>query len=105
MAYWILAKYTRPNTDVAWFSPSDDVVAKVNEYKDSDPAKITHYEVKESDDGLKQYIKLGFADQAESLNFLAESEVQDNENARALYLSGTTVSGSVEDFEEIEPTI
>ena len=56
MAYWVLATYTRTNTDTAWFSPSEEVVAKVNEYKDS--GKIVHYEIKESDNQLNQYIQM-----------------------------------------------
>tara|TARA_B100000073_G_scaffold118465_1_gene95887 strand:+ start:322 stop:639 length:318 start_codon:yes stop_codon:yes gene_type:complete len=105
MAYWILATYTRPNTGVSWFTPSDEIMAKVNEYKDSDPAKITHYEVKESGDQLKQYIKIGFSDQAESLNFLAEDVVQNNESARQSYIDSNPTTVIIEDREETEPTI
>ena len=102
MAYWILATYTRPNTGVSWFTPSDEIMAKVNEYKDSDPAKITHYEVKESGDQLKQYIKIGFSDQAESLNFLAEDVVQNNESARQSYIDSNPTTVIIEDREETE---
>ena len=103
MAYWILATYTRANTDTAWFSPSAEVVAKVNEYKDS--GKIEHYEIKESDDQLNQYIKIGFSNLAESLNFKKEDVVNANETARIAYGESNPVSWNVEDREDVEPTI
>ena len=103
MAYWILATYTRPSTDTAWFSPSADIITKIDEYKDS--GKIIHYEVKESIGQLEQYIKIGFSDQAESLNFLAEDVVQDNESARQSYIDSNPTTVILEDKEETEPTI
>ena len=103
MAYWILATYTRPITDTAWFSPSADIITKIDEYKDS--GKIIHYEVKESSGQLEQYIKIGFSDQAESLNFLAEDVVQDNESARQSYIDSNPRTVILEDKEETEPTI
>tara|TARA_A100000164_G_scaffold150316_1_gene133400 strand:- start:168 stop:479 length:312 start_codon:yes stop_codon:yes gene_type:complete len=103
MAYWILATYTRTNTDTAWFSPSEEVVAKVNEYKDS--GKIVHYEIKESDNQLNQYIKIGFSDVAESSNFKEDSLIKSLEAARVSYGESNPVSWSVEDRQEVEPTI
>ena len=103
MAYWILATYTRPSTDTAWFSPSADIVTKVNEYKDS--GKIVHFEIKESDNQLNQYIKIGFSDVSESLNFKDEPVVESNEIARIAYGDSNPVSWNVEDKEEVEPII
>ena len=103
MAYWILATYTRANTDTAWFSPAADTVAKVNEYKDS--GKIVHYEVKESDNQLNQFIKIGFSDVAESLNFKDEDVIQANDTARLSYSDTNSVNWNIEDREEVEPTI
>lgn len=105
MAYWILATYTRPDTGVAWFSPSAEVTAKVEEYKGTDPAKIEHYEIKESADGLKQSIKIGFVDQAESLNFLNDPVISANDVARINYLDNSTATVLIEDNAETEPTI
>jgi|TARA_B100001094_G_scaffold178295_1_gene172309 hypothetical protein len=103
MAYWVLATYTRTSTETAWFPHSADIVAKVNEYKDS--GKIVHYEIKESDNQLNQYIKIGFSNIAESLNFKDEPVVESNETARIAYGDSNPISWSVEDREEIEPTI
>ncbi len=105
MAYWILATYTRPNTGVAWFSPSADVITTLNEYKGTEPKKIEHYEVKESADGLKQYVKLGFVDQAESLNFKDSPAMKANEEARENYLDNSGVTVLIEDRGPAEPTI
>ena len=103
MAYWVLAKYSRNSTDTAWFSPSEEVVAKVNEYKDS--GKIVHYEVKETDDKLNQFVKIGFSDVDESLNFKEEALIKSLETARVAYGESNPVSWSVEDRQEVEPTI
>jgi|TARA_B100000959_G_C14986781_1_gene625986 hypothetical protein len=105
MAHWTLVTYTRPQVLTDWYSPTAEVVSKIDEWKNTDPKKIEHYEVKESDDGLKQFYKIGFKDTDTSLAFLDESAAQSNETARNAHCESTGITAVVNQYGENEPIL
>ena len=52
MAHWSLVTYTRPSTEVAWFTPGSEVLNVIETLKSDNT--ITTYQKSESSDGLKQ---------------------------------------------------
>ena len=44
MAHWVVVTYERPNTGVAWFTPSSEILDLATEFQNTEPKKITSYE-------------------------------------------------------------
>lgn len=117
MAYWSLVTYSRPDTSREWFiqdtvdeikaesTPSTEGIGRLIVALEN-AGKITHYSISESNDGLKQYVKVGFDNKDTYDKLIAdmgsaqpEHKVKKEDWARDYGLTVTT------DNQESEPTI
>ena len=105
MAHWVLVTYVRPNTNTAWFTPSADILELANEFQNTEPKKIEHYEKRESADGLKQYYKIAFKDSDTYTEFENTSKGQTNITARVNYLNENGINYWIDHHGETEPTL
>ena len=99
MAFWSLVTYTRPDTSKEFYirKSEAEVLAtplgvKVNEYMNTDPKKIIHYERKKSEDGLTQYFKVGFKDEATYNEFTALTDFSDSRTEQAAWCSDNSLT-------------
>ena len=104
MAFWTKVTYTRPNVLTPWFVPSDEVMAVINEWRTSDPAKITAYEISESGEKLKQYYKICFTSVDTSLGFDDTEEYKANEIARTNHLNANGITVELTQHGDSYPT-
>ena len=111
MAYWSLTTYSRANKSKEWWlqntveeiKSQTDLGSIITELENT--GKITHYSISESNDGLKQYIKLGF-DSKESFDKLT-TDIQNNPSInknKSTYLAENGLTTTVVN-QESEPTI
>ena len=103
MAHWSLITYTRPNTDIAWFTPSAEVMSVIDSFKNDNI--IESYEKSESSDGLKQYYKIKFKNIEASESMRDNSIYADNIVARNSYCVSNDINCIVEQFDGSEPVI
>ena len=103
MAHWSLITYTRPNTDIAWFTPSAEVMSVIDSFKNDNI--IESYEKSESADGLKQYYKIKFRDIEASESMRDNSVYNTNATARDNYCNENGIHCIVEQFDDSEPVI
>ena len=117
MAYWSLITYTRPDTDKEWYVQDNVDEIKSEKYKSGEgigrlivelenTGKITHYSISESNDGLKQYIKLGFDSKETFDKFIADKDTaQPNQTSqRDNWVSDFGLTCDIQNTES-EPTI
>ena len=111
MAYWSLTTYSRADKSKEWWlqntveeiKSQTDLGSIITELENT--GKITHYSISESNDGLKQYIKLGF-DSKESFDKLI-TDIQNNPSInenKSTYLAENGLTTTVVN-QESEPTI
>lgn len=102
MAHWLLSTYTRTSLVDDWYIRHNEAEllahplgVKITEFKDS--GKITHYERKESDDGFKQFFKIGFKDEASYNEFIALSDYGNTRTEQQSWINdmGLTYSEAV----------
>ena len=103
MAHWSLVTYTRPSTEVAWFTPGSEVLNVIETLKSDNT--ITTYQKSESSDGLKQYYKICFKDQESALAMESNETYMSNATARQTYCTENNITFLVEQFEEAEPIV
>ena len=105
MAHWVVVTYERPNTSVAWFTPSSEILDLATEFQNTEPKKITSYEKSESADGLKQYYKIAFKDNATYTEFENTSKGQTNITVREDYLNSVGITYTIDHAGASEPVI
>ena len=105
MAHWVLVTYVRPNTNTAWFTPSADILELANEFQNTEPKKIEHYEKRESADGLKQYYKIAFKDSDTYTEFENTTKGQTNITVREDYLNSVGITYTIDHAGASEPVI
>ena len=96
MSYIRYVRQTRLDTDTAFFSPSAEAIAKMNEYKAA--GKIESYNLETiSENQLNKEIKITF-DRVESYDeFNDEDVILDNKADRTAYCQANYISYSLED--------
>ena len=83
MAYWSLTTYSRPDKSKEWWLQDtiDEIKAESSSTNKGigrlivaleNAGKITHYSISEANDGLKQYIKIGFDNKDTFDKFIAD---------------------------------
>src|SRR5210317_399880 len=96
MSYIRYIKQTRANTDTAFFSPSAEVVAKMDEYRTA--GKIESYNLEIiSENQLNKEIKITFDNVNSFDEFMDEDIILDSATARTSYCTTNTISYSLED--------
>jgi len=96
MSYIRYIKQTRPNTAVAFFSPSVEVIAKLDEYKAS--GKIESYTLDTiSTDQLNKEIKIVFNSLDSFDEFMIEKLIIASASERVKYCANNSISYSLED--------
>ena len=96
MSYIRYIKQTRPNTAVAFFSPSVEVIAKLDEYKAS--GKIVSYSLNTiSADQLNKEIKIVFNSLDSFDEFMTEELIIASATKRGEYCAENFISYSLED--------
>ena len=103
MAHWTLVTYTRPNSLTNWYTPSAEVLAKIEEFKTAN--KIVTYDKFTSADTLKQYYKIQFSNTDASAEFADLPECVQNYTDRQTYCTNNGMSVITEQFGETEPTV
>lgn len=103
MAHWSLVTYTRPNSLTNWFTPSDEVLAKIEEFKTAN--KILTYEKSTSADTLKQYYKIQFSNTDASAEFADLPECVENYTVRQTYCTNNGITINTEQFGDSEPIV
>ena len=89
-------KQTRPNTTVAFFSPSVEVIAKLDEYKAS--GKIESYTLDTiSTDQLNKEIKIVFNNVNSFDEFMTDELIIASASERVEYCANNSISYSLED--------
>jgi len=117
MAYWSLITYSRPDLSKEWFLQDNVDEVKAETYESSEgigrlivalenAGKITHYSISHSNDGLKQYVKMGFDNKDTFDKFIA-----DMNSARPLHtqqkdtwITNNGLTSTIQN-QESEPTI
>lgn len=96
MSYIRYVRQTRLDTDTAFFSPSAEAIAKMDEYKAA--GKIESYNLETiSENQLNKEIKITF-DRVESYDeFNDEDVILDNKGDRTSYCQANYISYSLED--------
>lgn len=105
MSHWVVITYVRPSTDIQWFTPSTEVMSLKDEFQNTEPKKIEHYEKVESANGLKQYYKIAFKDSDAFTEFENESRGQTNIAVREEYLNSNGITYTIDHAGESEPVI
>lgn len=96
MSYVRYIKQTRPNTAVAFFSPSVEVIAKLDEYKAS--GKIESYTLDTiSTNQLNKEIKIVFNSLDSFDEFMTEELIIASATKRGEYCAENFISYSLED--------
>lgn len=96
MSYIRYIKQTRPNTDTAFFSPTAEVVAKMDEYRST--GKIESYNLETiSADQLSKEIKITFDNVTSFNEFINEDLIIESKLARGTHCSNNSISYSLED--------
>src|SRR5210317_1437549 len=95
MSYIRYIKQTRPNTDTDFFSPTAEVVAKMDEYQSA--GKIESYNLETiSADQLNKEIKITFNNVTSFNEFINEDLIIANKLARTNHCSDNSISYSLE---------
>jgi len=85
----------RPNTNVAFFHPSDAVIAKLEEFKAQ--SKINSYKLNEvSEDGLTKTMSIEYNTSDDYLNCTQDITLVESGNARAVHCATNNISFSIE---------
>ena len=96
MSYVRNIKQTRPNTSTDFFSPTAEVVAKMDEYQSS--GKIESYNLETiSANQLNKEIKITFNNETSFNEFISEDVIIASKLARTNYCSNNSISYSLED--------
>lgn len=96
MSYIRYIKQTRPSTAVAFFSPSVEVIAKLDEYKAS--GKIESYTLDTiSTDQLNKEIKIVFNNVNSFDEFMTDELIIASASERVEYCANNSISYSLED--------
>jgi len=96
MSYIRYIKQTRPNTVVAFFSPSVEVIAKLDEYKAS--GKIESYTLDTiSTDQLNKEIKIVFNNVNSFDEFMTDELIIASASERVEHCANNSISYSLED--------
>jgi len=96
MSYIRYIKQTRPNTSTSFFSPSAEVVAKINEYQSV--GKIESYNLETiSANQLNKEIKITFNNEINFNEFISEDLIIASKLARTNHCSDNSISYSLED--------
>jgi hypothetical protein len=96
MSYIRYIKQTRPNTDTAFFSPTDEVVAKMDEYQSA--GKIESYNLETiSANQLDKEIKITFDNETSFNEFISEDLIIGSKLARTNHCSDNSISYWLED--------
>lgn len=117
MAYWSLITYTRPDTSKDWYVQDTVDEIKAERYTSGEgigrllvaleeSGKLTHYSISESNDGLKQYIKLGFDNKDTFDKFILDKETAQpqQKQERDQWLESFNITCDIQNTES-EPTI
>ena len=96
MSYIRYIKQTRPNTDVAFFSPSAETITKMVEYQTA--GKIESYNLEIiSENNLNKEIKITFDNVNSFDEFMNEELIIASASARTTYCQANNISYSLED--------
>jgi aryl-alcohol dehydrogenase-like predicted oxidoreductase len=96
MSYTRKVIQQRPNTSVEFFSPTYEVVAKMNEYQSS--GKILNYSLSNiSADTLVKTIIITFKDVASFDDFMNQTIFVNSAKARETYCLNNSISFSLEE--------
>ena len=96
MSYIRYIKQTRANTDTAFFSPSAEVVAKIDEYRAA--GKIESYNLETiSENQLNKEIKIVFNSLDSFDEFMIEELIIASATKRGEYCTENFISYSLED--------
>jgi len=96
MSYIRYVKQTRLDTDTAFFSPSAEAIAKMDEYKAS--GKIESYNLETiSENQLNKEIKITFDNVNSFDEFMDEDIILNSAAARTSHCTANTISYSLED--------
>ena len=96
MSYIRYIRQTRPNTDTTFFSPTAEVVAKMDEYKSA--GKIESYNLETiSANQLNKEIKITFDNVTSFNEFISEDLIIESKLARVTHCSNNSISYSLEE--------
>tara|TARA_B100000900_G_scaffold209171_1_gene177293 strand:+ start:682 stop:975 length:294 start_codon:yes stop_codon:yes gene_type:complete len=96
MSYIRYIKQTRLNTDIAFFSPTAEVVAKMDEYKSA--GKIESYNLESiSSNQLNKEIKITFDNETSFNEFVNEDLIIESKLARQTHCTNSSISYSLEE--------
>tara|TARA_B100000035_G_C20657450_1_gene403764 strand:- start:60 stop:353 length:294 start_codon:yes stop_codon:yes gene_type:complete len=96
MSYIRYIRQTRPNTDTTFFSPTAEVVAKMDEYKSA--GKIESYNLETiSANQLNKEIKITFNNVTSFNEFMTEDLVLTSASARTNHCTNNSISYSLEE--------
>ena len=96
MSYIRYIKQTRPDTDTAFFSPTAETIAKMDEYKSA--GKIESYNLEYiSENNLNKEIKITFDNVSSFDEFMTEDLIIASASARTTHCTNNSISYSLED--------
>lgn len=96
MSYIRYIKQTRPNTDVAFFSPTAETIAKMDEYQTA--GKIESYNLEIiSENNLNKEIKITFNNVNSFDEFMDEELIIASATERTTHCTNNSISYSLED--------
>jgi hypothetical protein len=99
MSYIRYIKQTRPNTDVAFFTPTAETIAKMDEYQTA--GKIESYNLETiSENNLNKEIKITFDTVYSFDEFMDEEIILNSAAARTSHCVSNAISYSLEEEAE-----